>query len=96
LKDSSPSWPAPIGEDRGGRPRYLYLIHPTQHDGSRQREYIGADPDKQAEALARVEAYEKLVQVRDAIREIDHRLAAITGHLAHALLAATNGLDSYW
>jgi hypothetical protein len=39
--------------------------------GSRQREYIGADSDKQAEVLARVKAHEKLVQVR----EVDHHSA---------------------
>jgi hypothetical protein len=44
---ATPHW----RKDRHGQPRYLYLIHPTQDDGSRQREYIGADPDKQAEAL---------------------------------------------
>ena len=89
---ATPHW----RKDRDGQPRYLYLIHPTQDDGSRQREYIGADPEKQAEALARVEAHDKLVQVRAEIREVDHRLAAITGHLARALHAATNGLDPYW
>ncbi|TEU19056.1 MAG: hypothetical protein E3J21_04715 [Anaerolineales bacterium] len=64
--------------------------------GSRRREYIGADPEAQPAALARVETYEKLVQVCSEIREVDHRLAAITGHLARALHAATNGFDPYW
>ena len=41
-------------------------------DGFRQREYIGPDSDEQAEALARVKAHEKLVQVRAEVREVDH------------------------
>jgi hypothetical protein len=81
---------------RKGQPRYLYLIHPTQDDGSRQREYIGADPEAQAGALARVKAWDELQAVKNEIREVDHRLAAITGHLARALHAAANGFDSYW
>jgi hypothetical protein len=57
-------------KDCHGQPRYLYLIYPTQDDGSRKHEYIGADSDKQAEVLARVKAHEKLVQVR----EVDHHM----------------------
>lgn len=34
--------------------KYLYLIHPTASDGTRRREYIGADPARQADALARI------------------------------------------
>jgi hypothetical protein len=89
---ATPHW----RKDRNSQPRYLYLIHPTQDDGSRKREYIGADPDKQAEALARVKAWDELQVVKNEGREIVHRLAAITGHLARALLAAANGFDPYW
>jgi hypothetical protein len=88
---ATPHW----RKDRHGQPRYLYLIHPTQDDGSRRREYIGADPDKQAEALARVKAWDELQAVRSEIREVDHRLAAITGHLARALHAAANGVPRW-
>jgi len=96
LKDSSPSWPPLTGEDRNGQPRYLYLIHPTQDDGFRKWEYIGAVPEAQTEALARVKAWDQLQATESELREIDRRLAAITGHLARALLAATDGLDSHW
>lgn len=42
LPGRTPAHPdPPTGEDRDGQPRYLYLIHPTQADGSCQREYIG-------------------------------------------------------
>jgi len=89
---ATPHW----RKDRHGQPRYLYLIHPTQDDGSRQREYIGADPEAQAAALRRVKAWDELQAVRSEIREVDHRLAAITGHLTRALHAATSGFDPYW
>jgi hypothetical protein len=89
---ATPHW----RKDRHGQPRYLYLIHPTQDDGSRRREYIGADPEAQAVALARVKAWDALQAVKNEMREIDHRLAAITGHLARALHAAANGFDPYW
>lgn len=83
-------------KDRHGQPRYLYLLHPTHNDGSRRRQYIGADPAKQAQAMARIEAYEDLLQVQAEIREVSHRLAAITGHLARALTAATHSLGPQW
>ena len=44
--------------------RYLYLVH-QQHDGARNREYIGKDEHKQAAALQRVEnwhQYQRLDQ----------------------------------
>ena len=88
---ATPHW----RKDRHGQPRYLYLIHPPQDDGSRKREYIGADPEAQAAALARVKAWDELQAVKNEMREVGHRLAAITGHLARALLAAANG-TSHW
>ncbi|NVM57944.1 MAG: hypothetical protein HWN51_07490, partial [Desulfobacterales bacterium] len=68
----------------------------SQDDGSRRREYIGADPEAQTEALARVKARDELQAVKNEMREVNHRLAAITGHLARALLAAAKGFDPYW
>jgi hypothetical protein len=82
-------------KDRHGQPRYLYLIHPTQGDGSRKREYIGTDPEAQVEALARVKAWDELQTIESGMREIVHRLAAITGHLARALHAAANGVPRW-
>lgn len=35
--------------------KYLYLVYPVADDGSRERRYIGADPEKIAEALAGIE-----------------------------------------
>jgi hypothetical protein len=79
-----------------GAKRYLYLNHRIQDNRPRKREYIGADPGRQAAALDRIDAYEELVKVQAEIREVSNRLAAITGHLSRALLAATMGLDRVW
>jgi hypothetical protein len=72
---ATPHW----RKNRHGQPRYLYLIHPTQDDGSCLREYIGADPEAQAAALARVEAWDELQATKSEMRGIDHRLAAVNG-----------------
>lgn len=51
--------------------KYLYLIHP-QHDGERVREYIGANGEKQQEALRRVanwDRYSELQQERQKIQQ---------------------------
>lgn len=81
--------------DRDGKPKYLYIHHPARDGRPRRREYVGADPEKQQMALARIQAHKDLQDVKAELREVDHRLAAVTGHLARALHAAANGLDSY-
>lgn len=45
LSEARPHW-------REGE--YLYLVYPVQADGSRRREYVGSDPGRVEEALARV------------------------------------------
>jgi hypothetical protein len=60
---------------RGGI--YLYLVHPTQPDGNRQREYIGKDVGKVAAALARLERYQQYNSVTQEINRLEDRLGAI-------------------
>ena len=53
--------------------KYLYLIYPTQDDGSRKREYVGADPVKIREALDLIEnarRYEELKAETDEIENL--------------------------
>jgi hypothetical protein len=80
--------------DANGEPKYLYLIHPTQANGQRQREYIGADPAAQAAALARIKAHDDLLQIQCLISTASQHLDAINENLARALLAATRGPDA--
>lgn len=83
--------------DASGEPKYLYLIHPTQANGQRRREYIGADPDAQAAARARLQAYNDLIQVQSLIATVTQHLDAINENLARALLAAIRGPDAnHW
>ena len=54
--------------------KYLYLIYPTQPDGSRRREYIGADPEKQKAALTRISRHEERNQVIAQIASVDWQI----------------------
>lgn len=83
-------------KDRNGHPRYLYLNYPSHNNTPRKRQYIGADPARQHQAMTRLQAYDDLVKVQAEIQEVDHRLVAITHHLACSLLAATKGIDRIW
>lgn len=73
-----------------GDPRYLYLVHP-QKNGMRKREYIGADPEKQAAGLARIEAHKQLVACQRDLNAIETRLAVITRLLLRCLRVAIDG-----
>jgi hypothetical protein len=42
--------------------RYLYLIHPT-FQGTRERQYVGNDPDKIKLALASIERHKRRVDI---------------------------------
>lgn len=64
--------------------QYLYLIHPTQPDGSREREYIGNKPEKVQAALSRVERFKEherkvrdLHEVEATIKFVINRLEGI-------------------
>jgi hypothetical protein len=50
--------------------KYLYLIYPSDH-GSRQREYIGSDPDQIAEALAKLDRWGELQQAKAHLSTIE-------------------------
>jgi len=78
-------------KDKDGNPKYLYLLHPTQANGERKREYIGADPDAQAAALARLQAHDDLTQVQRLIAVATQHLDAINENLARTILAAARG-----
>jgi len=78
-------------KDKDGNPKYLYLIHPTQANGERKREYIGADPDAQAAALARLQAHDDLIQVQGLIETAIEHIRAIKENLARAVLASVRG-----
>jgi hypothetical protein len=68
--------------------KYLYLVHPTAADGTRQREYIGADPARQADALARLDRYKRhqtLTHQANTARACLDRAAYTLSSLLHDL-----------
>jgi hypothetical protein len=76
--EATPYW----RKDKEGNPRILYLIHPSQN-GQRKREYVGVDPAKQADALARVQRWEQ----RQRLLEQANRLAARLDQIRHDVCA---------
>jgi hypothetical protein len=78
VTEASPYW----RKDKEGNPRILYLIHPSQN-GQRKREYVGVDPAKQADALARVQRWEQ----RQRLLEQVNRLAARLDQIRHDVCA---------
>lgn len=52
--------------------KYLYLVYPTDSQGHRKREYIGADPKRIQSAKERLQCFalhRDLVQTRESILE---------------------------
>lgn len=71
--------------------RYLYLLHPTDTTGRRQRKYIGAQPEKVAAALTQVNnarQYDELRRQTDraeaALRLAEHQIRQAIGELSRA------------
>lgn len=56
--------------------KYLYLIYPSDH-GSRQREYVGSDPDQIAEALAKLDRWEELQQAKSHLNTIERDISSL-------------------
>lgn len=74
--------------------KYLYLVHPTDKNGKRTRQYIGADPDKVAEARASISRYYEHDELARKhlvlVRELRHRKTELH-RLANYLHPYVNG-----
>jgi hypothetical protein len=59
--------------------RYLYLLHSCAGGGTsgRRREYIGSDPERQKEALGRVERYRRHQVVQRELDTLTERLREV-------------------
>ncbi len=68
--------------------KYLYLIHPMV-DGERKREYIGADPEKIMDALARIARKDRYEQLEQELGEVNWIMSQVHQHLWSAISAAT-------
>jgi hypothetical protein len=65
--------------------KYLYLIYPTQPDGSRKREYIGNKPEAVQEALARVERFKVHATKSRELRDLESTLRSAGYELSQIL-----------
>lgn len=54
--------------------KYLYLIYPKTKDEVRVRQYIGADPKRVEEALAKIQNAKKYEELADQTRQIEAEL----------------------
>ncbi|NMG32605.1 hypothetical protein [Aromatoleum evansii] len=64
--------------------KYLYLIHPTDSCGQRKREYIGADPDKVANARAAMARERAADELRVTLKTIQEKTAAAWQYIGYA------------
>lgn len=60
--------------------KYLYLVGPMV-DGSRTREYVGSDPAKIAEALAKVDRQKQYDELKNELAGLERRLSGIQSDL---------------
>jgi hypothetical protein len=51
--------------------KYLYLVYPSKNGEARERKYIGAEPDKIAEAMAAIKRGEDLIRVNVFIEKLE-------------------------
>ena len=68
--------------------KYLYLIYPSDH-GSRQREYIGSDPDTIAEALAKLDRWHDLQAAKADLDRVERDLYSLHRNVRDLLRIAS-------
>jgi hypothetical protein len=64
--------------------KYLYLVYPSQYGENRVRKYIGADPEKIAEALAGIKRGVEYRQLEERKRQLEHRGHQCWTYLSYA------------
>lgn len=73
--------------DPAGRPDQLELLHPTgsayEKRTGRRREYIGTDPEKQQEAIARVRRWRAYQDAQGEVKKIKDKMTDIVGRIKH-------------
>lgn len=61
--------------------RYLYLIHPTDSNGNRKREYVGAEPQKIKEAQDKVNRFHQVIDLERKLAREESKLSHTENHL---------------
>ena len=77
ITHAIPSW----RRNKKGEKKYLYLIHPTESDGSRKREYIGCDPQRIQNALAAVDRLAQLQRLDTTSKKLRSKLSTANRYL---------------
>jgi len=54
--------------------KYLYLIHPTQENGERVRQYVGAQPEKIKEAEKAITRYNTVEMLKGLVKTHQSKL----------------------
>jgi len=62
--------------------RMVLRYTPDSTTGKREVEYIGIDPDAQAEARARIDRYERREQIRAALVDLEQQYEELTSNVA--------------
>lgn len=62
--------------------RYLYLNYPTGKGGSRVRQYVGNNPERVAEAQAKVERFQQFKSLEVVLAEVDRALISVRMQLS--------------
>lgn len=77
VTEATPWWRPNSKSPQG----YLYLIHP-QRDGLRPREYIGTDPARVRDAMARVERHRRRTAALAELSEVEGSMTEILARLS--------------
>lgn len=79
-----------------GGPERLYLVYPTPPGGGhRRQEYVGTNPERQREAMARVERHKRAQELRSALNGIDNQLQRARRAALDCALALQQILTQY-
>ena len=76
--------------------KYLYLIHSTDENGERKREYIGADPVKIEQAQYRITAHRLYCDLTKRRQAINYKLSAASYQLDLALYSLNGKQRDLW
>jgi hypothetical protein len=60
------------------------LVYPVQDDGSRKREYVGADPEKIKVELDKLERGQEYLKMQKELKSIENKLWRIDNSMREA------------
>lgn len=76
--------------------KYLYLIHKTDDEGNRLREYIGSDETAVNAGLARIERFKRWIELRHQLNELRSNERSAKLSIDHALFYLKSVQRQFW